>query len=213
MPFSRKEQDKIVEIIRKEEFSTFKQVDHDALPNPHHSNSLDHSNANDHVESHAVNSHSDTIATGAQLNTLVGGGETTLHSHAGGGGQAFPIGSVFLAVVNTNPNTLLGYGTWSQIAQGKFLVGQNPADTDFDVAEETGGAKTHTLTIAEIPSHNHILGELRSATTGSAASYIARTADTSSTRGTDKTTELSGGGLAHNNLPPYFTIFIWKRTA
>ena len=130
-----------------------------------------------------------------------------------GGGQAFPIGSIFLAVVTTNPATLLGYGTWSQIAQGKFLVGQDSTDTDFDVAEETGGAKTHTLTIAEIPSHNHILGELRSATTGSQASYIARNADTSSTRGTDKTTELSGGGLAHNNLPPYFVVYIWRRTA
>lgn len=40
-----------------------------------------HSHANDHAELHTVVSHSDTTATGSQLNTLVGGGQTTLHSH------------------------------------------------------------------------------------------------------------------------------------
>ena len=69
--------------------------------------------------------------------------------------DAFPIGSVFIAVVATNPGTLLGYGTWSAFATGRFLVGINGADTDFDVVEETGGAKTHTLATANLPSHTH----------------------------------------------------------
>jgi hypothetical protein len=54
----------------------------------------------------------------------------------------WPIGSVFISVLSTDPATLLGFGTWSAIGAGRVLVGQNVADTDFDVLEETGGAKT-----------------------------------------------------------------------
>jgi hypothetical protein len=66
--------------------------------------------------------------------------------------QAFPVGSVFIAVVSTNPGTLLGYGTWSAIAAGKMLIGLDSGDTDFDTAEETGGAKTKTIAQANLPN-------------------------------------------------------------
>ncbi len=148
---------------------------------------------------------------------LVGGGQTALHSHAGGEGLAFPVGSVFLAVVATNPATLLGYGTWAQVAQGQFLVGQKASDPDFDVAEEIGGAKTHTLAVSEIPAHTHVQ-TLPSVQTGN---FACGTKDSSSggTGGSPTTiadalsTASVGGGGAHNNLPPYFVIYIWKRTA
>lgn len=130
---------------------------------------------------------------------LVGGEETNLHSHAGGGGPAFPIGAVFLAVVATNPNTLLGYGTWTQVAQGQFLVGQNDADADFDVAEETGGAKTHTHSDHPVLVHAQ---------------------DTNSPKWWDT----AGGDSkpvdhdvqshdSPSHLPPYFVVYIWTRTA
>ena len=57
--------------------------------------------------------------------------------------EPFPVGSVFIAVVDTDPATLLGYGTWSAFGAGKVLVGIDSSDTDFDTAEETGGSKTH----------------------------------------------------------------------
>ena len=123
---------------------------------------------------------------------------------------AWPVGSVFIAVVSTNPNTLLGFGTWSAFGTGRTLVGIDTGDPDFDVVEETGGAKTVTLAIAEIPAHTHTqdahthtqdahthtqdahlhqtLRE-RSATTGGATTQIARTADTTSTVDTAVNTE------------------------
>ncbi|HUR52946.1 MAG TPA: hypothetical protein VMZ71_02360 [Gemmataceae bacterium] len=58
--------------------------------------------------------------------------------------EAWPVGSVFLAVVPTNPAALLGYGTWAAFGAGKMLVGLDAADPDFDTAEETGGVKTAT---------------------------------------------------------------------
>jgi len=70
--------------------------------------------------------------------------------------EAFPVGSVFIGVVSTNPNTLLGYGTWASFGAGKVLVGLDSGDTDFDTVKETGGAKTHTLSSAEMPSHTHV---------------------------------------------------------
>lgn len=70
--------------------------------------------------------------------------------------DALPVGFVFISVVATNPNTLLGYGTWAAFGAGRVLVGLDAGDPAFDTVEETGGAKTHTLLTTEIPAHTHV---------------------------------------------------------
>lgn len=68
--------------------------------------------------------------------------------------RVFPIGAVYITTVNTNPGTFIG-GTWVSLGAGKTLVGVDTSDSDFDTVKKTGGEKTHTLTVNEIPSHNH----------------------------------------------------------
>jgi len=66
----------------------------------------------------------------------------------------YPIGAIYTSVVNTNPSTFIG-GTWSAFGSGRTLVGVDTGQTEFDTIEEIGGAKTHTLTSGEMPSHTH----------------------------------------------------------
>jgi len=80
----------------------------------------------------------------------------------------YPVGSVYInATVNTNPATLLGFGTWVTVGDGKVLVNQDTGDTDFDVLSETGGSKssvaahTHTFsgTSSSNGSHTHSISD------------------------------------------------------
>lgn len=77
------------------------------------------------------------------------------------GGEAFPVGAVFISVVSTDPATLLGYGTWLAFGAGRVLVGLDSGDTDFDTVEETGGAKTKSISahagtaVADHAAHTH----------------------------------------------------------
>lgn len=56
--------------------------------------------------------------------------------------EAFKVGSIYINITGTDPATELGYGTWTAFGAGRTLVGRDAGDTDFDTAEETGGAKT-----------------------------------------------------------------------
>lgn len=134
----------------------------------------------------------------------------------------YPVGSIYMSVKATNPGTLFG-GTWVAIAQGRTLVGVNTSDNDFKTPEKTGGEKTHKLTIAEMPSHNHhFVNEFG---TNSNQNFILDAAKQNTWgcpfgNGSDWTavavsTSISytGSSSAHNNLQPYLCVYIFKRTS
>jgi hypothetical protein len=124
----------------------------------------------------------------------------------------YPVGSIYInAAVTTNPATLLGFGTWVAFGSGRMMVGYNAADSDFDALQETGGAKTHTLSIAEMPSHNH------NRPLGWKPAPNSTDVDITGGNGinpqTNMVTDNTGGGGAHNNMPPYIVAYMWRRTA
>jgi len=115
----------------------------------------------------------------------------------------YPVGSLYFnANDGTNPSTLLGFGNWEKFGKGKVPVGHDPDDTDFYTAEETGGAKTHTLTEAEIPSHSHDSGSLSNNSTGAHTHTFSDTSSSSGYHSHSGSTNTTGNHY-HKVTRPY----------
>lgn len=136
-----------------------------------------------------------------------------------------PVGFVVTLGVSTNPATLYGFGTWTAIV-GQVVVGKAPSGT-FGTLNATGGAETHTLTVAQMPSHGHgntwrtFMPQNSGIFTvndygGDAilvTDYAADGGSGSSIGGNPSVVQNNGGGGAHNNLQPYIVKYVWERTA
>jgi hypothetical protein len=117
----------------------------------------------------------------------------------------YPIGSIYInAATNTNPATLFGFGTWTAFGSGKVLVGVAAGDSDFGSLGATGGEKTHTLTVPEMPAHTH---DLNRGPGASGYGVVGGNAIASVVSGN------TGGDGAHNNLQPFITVYMWVRQA
>lgn len=68
-----------------------------------------------------------------------------------------PVGHIRMETTNVNPATYLGFGTWQYWGQGRVPVGVDASDNDFNTVEKTGGEKKHTMTLAELVDHTHVL--------------------------------------------------------
>jgi len=137
---------------------------------------------------------------------------------------SYPVGSIYLSTVSTNPNTLFGFGTWVAFGSGRMLISQDatyPAGT-------TGGAATTTLITANLPSHTHtatvtdpghfhdydrVNGSAGAAGGGASAinSYTA-TNTTTATTGITVANSSTGSGTAATTISPYISVYMWNRT-
>ena len=103
----------------------------------------------------------------------------------------YPVGSVYInASVATNPATLLGFGTWVTVGDGKVLVNQDTTDTSFDVLGETGGSKD-----AVVVSHTHTL----TGTTGNMSANATHTHTVTDPGHSHTDTSVTGGGGVNFN--------------
>lgn len=157
----------------------------------------------------AVLDESGWVYSRTPLELLADIGATTVNEILG---LVYPVGSIYMSINNVSPVTLFG-GKWVQI-QGRFLLGAS----DVYKANTTGGEATHTLTANEMPEHAHYMASGNSGGDGTwtpdAGSYLVDSVTT------DKMTywaqigmNNAGGSAAHNNMPPYLVVYMWRRLA
>jgi hypothetical protein len=157
--------------------------------------------------SKAVTADANKDVTGIRNLTITGTLTASIES-------AYPVGSIYInAAVTTNPATLLGFGTWVAFGTGRMMVGYNASDSDFNSLQKEGGFKTHTLTTSELPSHNHSITGNISRSGFSFEHHQTNARLPGETFDTNPNTGNTGGGSAHNNMPPYIVAYMWRRTA
>ena len=156
--------------------------------------------------------------------------------------KVYPVGSIYMSTVSTNPATLFGFGTWEAMPAGRVLLAQGTASWGTYNAGSTGGEATHQLTVGEIPSHNHSASISTTNLTGTmsfpqwctvGSSGIVsfkdagniqtpdgqdhappiRTFTINATHGHTISINNTGTDTPHNNMQPYLAIYIWKRKA
>ena len=142
--------------------------------------------------------------------------------------SVYPVGSIFISISATDPGTSLGFGTWSRFGEGRMLVSQNSSDSDFDTAEETGGAKTHTISESQLPSHQHFTMNTGNGFGNSLENNVNNTGTTNSRGGLGNNdyimqsvssaanagkTSAVGSGSAVTHMNPYIVAYMWKRTS
>lgn len=130
------------------------------------------------------------------------------------------VGAIYISTSSTSPASIFG-GTWVRI-KDRFLLGAG----DIYSAGEIGGEANHTLTVAEMPQHEgHLNKNTGISYIGSKYYYLDSaqmsqyTASENARGWVNNGGEMypqgvtRGGGMSHNNMPPYKTFYMWERTA
>lgn len=118
-------------------------------------------------------------------------------------GKLYPVGAVYISTVSTSPASLFG-GTWEMINEKFLLAGSS----NYPYGSK-GGAATHKLTVNEMPSHSHSFNGYSDSAPEGYGEYRVEYGG----EGSDLYINNTGGGAAHNNMPPYLAVYMWKRIA
>lgn len=130
--------------------------------------------------------------------------------------KIYPVGSIYFSVNNTNPGTLFG-GTWVLWGSGRVPVGVNSSNDNFNKVEKTGGEEAVSLTSDNNGRHAHYgvysynginMGNAALVTGNDVQALIINNEGVGNIRSAQ-----DGNGTPHNNLQPYITCYMWKRTA
>lgn len=127
----------------------------------------------------------------------------------------YPVGAIYHTTDSSfDPNNAWG-GTWERI-QDTFLLASGTAYT----GGSSGGEATHKLTVQELPSHTHTMYVNNDSSSSSwvptaGTQLVKSDCVTTSTKNYSASLAQNGAGLdrAHNNMPPYLAVYVWKRTA
>lgn len=132
----------------------------------------------------------------------------------------YPIGSILYTASNVNPSTYLVGTVWDQIAQGLFIagvgVGTDKNGASIAVGEANSlinfnlGEYNHTLTVTEMPAHNHTFSPIGETNASVAGSYVESAPGPGGAL-SPITSNSTGSGLSHNNVPPFYGLYVWKR--
>lgn len=145
----------------------------------------------------------------------------------------FPVGSIYTTTNRTNPASLFGFGTWEQIP-GRMILGVSGSHP----VGQIGGEEAHVLSWNEMPSHAHTRGTMEiygslsegffatctgdgafsvfdggQAFAGGVPDRIRKSTNFYASRHWTGETSYAGSNWAHNNMPPFYAAYIWRRTA
>ena len=129
-----------------------------------------------------------------------------------------PVTHVGQIILSTTLNTAdkvknIYGGTWQAFGAGRVLVGAGSNGGRNFTAGSTGGEYEHTLTVNEMPSHNH--SSRMHNTSGTGINYL-NVQETDPGLGLtvgNEITTAAGGGRSHNNMQPYVVVYMWRRVA
>jgi len=119
----------------------------------------------------------------------------------------YPVGAIYLSTSSANPSILFG-GTWEAWGGGRVPVGVDTSNLKYLLSNMQGGEETHTLTVDEMPAHTHWIPQHDSS--GSTMAWTPEVQSSFYAYGSETTSR--GGSQAHNNMPPYITCYMWRRT-